>query len=662
MAVIIPDKPPASAKKSVQSMFRMLRKLDDDFHAWLRMEQSDGPGFLLLWRKRHAFLIKVADTTQELAERALQPDFLDDEKITAESLEESAGFRNLLEKGDERVVRCLLVFPNVDEGTIDEVERLRSEETGVAFLGLKQRNAEYFGRHLQALAEAAAPEAVLLRLRARFTPESVVGHCPARIPLARRGADEALPAGFLDLTQESLAKLDVELPRELELEARKFETRLITGPAGCGKSLVLLHRALLAARLNRGARLLVLTHNRPINGELERRLTAKAGEDSRIEWRTFFSWAGSHSKNWPDKFVSEYQMKERVAKLMPGGDFGNLTAAFIAEEIGYLRDLGVSTLDEYLALERSGRMKGLSTERRRAIWELLLRHRAELKRANESDWHEQALRFRRHARRHPEKLRQYEFIFIDEAQFFAKVWFEPVLASLAPGGQLFMAADPTQGFLKRRESWSAAGIDVRGRSNRLGRPYRSTRGILEFARQMVERRRQLHPNATDDLDPPTDDDLSLVNEAGETPQLLRLAPQATLKRLGELLSSLRDESPHLRGSVLVLHADSGASRAAAGFLKQQLGQNEVANLDERKPQPSNPFCSVARFNSATGLEAAVVFLLGIDRLLEAEGDPRLDPEARAERAANHTRLLYMAATRAGRRLVIFSERWDQSIA
>ncbi|MFC7337659.1 hypothetical protein ACFQY0_10765 [Haloferula chungangensis] len=46
-------------------------------------------------------------------------------------------------------------------------------------------------------------------------------------------------------------------------------------------------------------------------------------------------------------------------------------------------------------------------------------------------------------------------------------------------------------------------------------------------------------------------------------------------------------------------------------------------------------------------------------MLEAEGDPRLDPEARAERAADHTRLLYMAATRVGRRLVIFSEHWDK---
>jgi superfamily I DNA/RNA helicase len=63
---------------------------------------------------------------------------------------------------------------------------------------------------------------------------------------------------------------------------------------------------------------------------------------------------------------------------------------------------------------------------------------------------------------------------------------------------------------------------------------------------------------------------------------------------------------------------------------------------------------VSNLNAATGLEAAVVFLLGADSLLASEADPRLDADARAELVADHTRLLYMAATRAAQRLVIFS--------
>jgi superfamily I DNA/RNA helicase len=281
-----------------------------------------------------------------------------------------------------------------------------------------------------------------------------------------------------------------------------------------------------------------------------------------------------------------------------------------------------------------------------------------MRQAGESDWHEQALAFRDHARREPERLRKYAFIFVDEAQFFAKVWFEPVLAALAPGGQLFMAADPTQGFLQRRESWSAAGIDVRGRSSRLARPYRSTRQILQFARDLVASRQALHPDTAEDLDPPSDEELAAIDELGEKPCILRLRPQAALRHLADELARLRDASPRLRGHILVLHADSAATRGVTAVLRQKLGQGEVADLDERGDPPDDPLCAVARCHSATGLEAAVVFLLGIDTLLESEGDPHLDPESRAARAAAHTRLLYMATTRAARRLVIYSEYLD----
>lgn len=660
MATMIPHKPLSTAPMAVQAMFRLLRKLDDTYTVWTRLTGSGGPAFLVLWRERHAFLIKVAETSQELAETALQPSFLPDEKILTEELGDATAFRAALgEKGGSEV-RCLVVFPNVDAGTIDEVERLRAEDTGVVFLGLKQRNPADFQRRIEALAGGQIGETVLYRLRERFTPESVIASSPTRVPLARRGDGGALPPAFLDLTQEALAKLEVELPRELEREARRFETRLVTGPAGCGKSLVLLHRAFLVAKLNSRARVLVLTHNRPINAELARRLRLTAGGATDIEWRTFFAWARSRAKNWPEKVLSAWTVERRIAELMRDGGWGKLTPRFVAEEIGYLRDLGVDSLEEYQALERSGRVMALTAGAREKIWQLLAAYRAEMQRKKESDWHEQALRFRNHARNHPEAMPGYDFIFIDEAQFFAKVWFEPVLAALRPGGQLFLAADPTQGFLKRRESWAAAGIEVRGRSSRLGRPYRSTRALLGFARDLVERRRSLHPGAADDLDPPTDDELAATDPTGESPVILPLRDQEAVRRAVEEVEQLHRQSPHLAGSVLLLHADSLATRGLVEALRRRLGATAVADLDDPKDRTATPFCSVSRLTSATGLEAAVVFLLGVDSLLEREGDPRLDDAARAELAADHTRLLYMGCTRAARRLVVFSQTWEVS--
>ena len=75
----------------------------------------------------------------------------------------------------------------------------------------------------------------------------------------------------------------------------------------------------------------------------------------------------------------------------------------------------------------------------------------------------------------------YDFVLVDEAQFFAPIWFEIIKLILKPNGHLFMVADPTQGFLKRGQSWLASGLNVRGRTSRLEKCYRTTREILDFA-------------------------------------------------------------------------------------------------------------------------------------------------------------------------------------
>ena len=250
-----------------------------------------------------------------------------------------------------------------------------------------------------------------------------------------------------------------------------------------------------------------------------------------------------------------------------------------------------------------------------------------------------------------------DFIFIDEAQFFAKTWFTPVLAALKPGAQLFLAADPTQGFLKRHQSWLAAGIEVRGRATRLAIPYRSTRAILGFAVGLLENRRSRDPAAVPaDLDPPTGAEIAAIPEMGEAPWVIATASaQDSLVAAARAVAHLLQQSPGLAGHVLLLHANSHATGDLVAVLRRHLGADQVTDLgDARQPAPAAPCCAVSNLNAATGLEAAAVFLLGIDQLLASEADPRLDADARTELAADHTRLLYMAATRAARRLVIFS--------
>lgn len=243
-------------------------------------------------------------------------------------------------------------------------------------------------------------------------------------------------------------------------------------------------------------------------------------------------------------------------------------------------------------------------------------------------------------------------IAIDEAQFFAKTWFETVSAALKPGGHLFLAADPSRGFLRRRQSWIAAGIEVRGRTTRLTQPYRNTRAILRFAREFYESRRDPEENETD-LNVPDDAQLAAISEEGGGPLVVRVpTEQEEIARAANEVLALKDGGL-LPGKLLILHVNSALERALRFSLEQRLGIGQVHDA-KSGPISDGAFCSVTTLNAATGLEAPIVILLGMSHLLEAEEDARLSEEERRELRRDHTRMLYMVFTRAGQRLVVLS--------
>ena len=285
MAKIIPAKPRGRPTKAFTAFYRVLKSLPDDFTAWLSMDGNAAarPHVFLVWRERHAFLIQVAETTQELAESALQGDFFrQDEALRPEDLGclESRMLEEFVARSSDLLgplagelpLKRLVVFPNVEEGTVDEVLMLRGGEVATSYLGLRQMRGPHFTRRLEALAEAALPEPGLHHLRRAFTPESEVPEAFVARNAPDRNTAAGLPPRFLDFDQEWCVKNDIDLlAKQQGDDGETAEVRLVTGVAGSGKSLVLIYRALLSARLHPEARVLVLTHNKPLRFELERR-------------------------------------------------------------------------------------------------------------------------------------------------------------------------------------------------------------------------------------------------------------------------------------------------------------------------------------------------------------------------------------------------------
>jgi superfamily I DNA/RNA helicase len=100
---------------------------------------------------------------------------------------------------------------------------------------------------------------------------------------------------------------------------------------------------------------------------------------------------------------------------------------------------------------------------------------------------------------------------------------------------------------------------------------------------------------------------------------------------------------------LVLHANARGCEQVIAAIDKKLGRGTALN-----PKDSHPgnYVRVTTVNAGTGLEAPVVFLMGLQQLFEQEDSLRLSEDDRAERVLNNTRKIYMATTRAGQRLVI----------
>lgn len=663
MARLFPSCLSARVSLEVARAFRKLKKLPNDFsvhHSLTEARDSatdDPPDFLVFWQERYGFIIKIAATSQELAESALQGSFFSSEPtMTPEKLGslEKECLRGFCRKLPEKFpLRRLLLFPNVSHNTIDTISLQRSKDQDVSFLGLKQLGNEGLAAHLTALAASSLNKSQTNSIRAIFDPGITLPGSFASVRTIDRKTEPTLAPSLLDLDQEWCVKNQLFLPLENKaLEAHATSpTRLVTGVAGSGKSLILLYRAALLSRLKPPKRVLLLTHNKPILNELKHRLQQLTPRHSHIQCLTFFQWSYQHLGAWPERTITETEIHRILGDLIPHP----FKVTFLADEIGRIKDHSFAKKSHYLEADRSGWGKPLPPKKREAIWELYRRYQEYLESRKLVDWHGVAMRFHQAVTTGKLTPPPYDVILVDEAQFFAKAWFDVVRKALKPRGQLFLAADPTQGFLKRRQSWLASGIEVRGRTTRLTRPYRNTRCILAFAARFFETRRDENPELNpESFNLPTKKQLEKIPEKGNPPEII-FCPSlqdAHLRAVNEIARLREMDLP--AAHLLILHADSGRLPAFVQTLAKKLGHRKLVHQARDGLMTPEAYCQTSTLNAATGLEAPIVFLLGIDSILDRELDPQLSPGEREELHASQTSLLYMAFTRAGQKLVILS--------
>lgn len=652
MAQLIPATPIQGSSPETIRLFHLLKRLPDGIVIIQRLPVLHGPGpdFLLIQANRALFLI-VSTTTPQEAQRAGQMGLFGGDDIRPLGEDEQKRLELFSHSSALGIqLPAAILFPNLNQ------KLLGTHPSTPIWVSKETLSPDRFADWINGRLSSPLTDEQIDRIRAQFTPEVIVPPAfTVRQPIQRH-TEAKLGRYLLDYDQEYVLKLDLNLPQSEQSTARDFQLRLINGVAGSGKSLIVIYRAHMLRQLFPHKRILILTHNRALIHDLRRRynhLKAAHRQDAHlsngdgdVQMYTFMGWCRRH---WPktEKWRKLIGYRERLQLATQIGHERLretvVSEQMLLEEIDWYKDRLLFSREDYLAADRAGRGFALNQSMRHRLFDAMSAYHDKLQQRHLMDWGDVPRQLWRLWHEGAVTLPHYDIILVDEAQFFAPLWFELIKRILTPDtGDLFLVADASQGFLKRGQSWLSSGLDVRGRVHRLHKSYRTTREILDFATLLYRTRL---PEADENIVAP---DLSQMPN-GVLPIVIPLtSPQDEVTRVINEIRQLAQRGVPW-GDILLIHASREEVWPILTRLNGEFGREVAVDPGQTDPQNQLRICSL---NAATGLESPIVFLMGAHELYEQEQSIRLSDEERVELIRDNTRKLYMAITRAGQRLVI----------
>ncbi|MGF1731229.1 UvrD-helicase domain-containing protein [Photobacterium kasasachensis] len=503
------------------------------------------------------------------------------------------------------------------------------------------------------LAELSAT--IFARVKKKLFPESVV---PAQCSTRRQdeivdNSARLLPF-FLDYDQELATRLDLlESIDQTEEKQEELSVRLINGVAGSGKTLILINRAIIYCRKYPNKKVLLVIHNRPVVEDIKLRFKLwLGGVPVNLEINTFHSfawWQYKKSFRYVSGLFNEAKIEAAKKLILNANNEGyeslNLKDEQIWSELEYISDYMIKDKDEYLSYDRQGRGFALQKSQRESIWQL---YDVMVAKLSDPQGYLPSL-YIKDAALSSKPLPSYDHIMIDEAQFFAPSWLEVIKRSLTPGGGIFMCADPNQGFLKSRLSWKSVGLNVRGRTKRLTHSYRTTYEILIAANALLE---GLEANTEDYVTPDYD-----KMERGNKPQVVfsRSLQDELHRFLNELEGLVKSHTIPL-DQIMVLCSRQYNPWQLKKDIEKRVGAGSVVNYNDKKDLDSSKGSKIKllNINSCTGMESSTTFVLGAGYIINQTLNIEHTESEREEARQEAMRKLYVAMTRAGQKLVVFS--------
>jgi len=444
---------------------------------------------------------------------------------------------------------------------------------------------------------------------------------------------------------------------------RRIVNRNYAGPArvkgvvGSGKTVIAIHRLVRLAREahKNNQKVLFLTFGNRLPKITYHLVECLAGENApelaAIECKSIHGWCGTFLRRQGQSLSIERDKISQAIKTAikqakknhPDYKIWEKTDSFFQEEIKYsIKGKAIKELQDYLALDRSGRGTALNDDERKVMFEVYEKYQENLgpQYGDYDDLILMALTLVESGI----KPTGYRSAVIDEIQDLTAAVMRLIRGIIPPGeNDIFLVGDGLQRIYPGSYVLSRLGLDIVGRGTLLQQNYRNTQEILQAAFAMME------DQTYDDLE---DENAEVLNpefsvRSGQKPILQRAASiDEEVAWVVKKIIELKDQFGYQEREIAVLYR---SRTPYLNCLSAELGEKGIGAVQITSKSASffGPGVKLTTFHSSKGLEFKVVFVVGVtDTLFVPKDDWSLSGKDLEEYNARERRLLYVAMTRA----------------
>ncbi len=440
---------------------------------------------------------------------------------------------------------------------------------------------------------------------------------------------------FLHPTQSKLASGD-----------RSGPVRVLGG-AGTGKTVLAMHRArwLAENRTASGKKVLFTTFTRNLATDIEQNLKTLCSSDtlSNLEVRNLDAWVSGFMRSHKLEHRIVYDRKQDSALQAWQAAMAVRDTKLDLPENFYEQELeqvvlaqGVTSLDAYRTVRRTGRGVVLSRAKRDAVWPVFEEYRGQLasRKLKEVDdaYREVVELLQAESETNPSP---YSAIVVDETQDFGPQALR-LLRAMIPHNpnDLFFVGDGHQRIYSRNKAaMSKCGIDIRGRSRKLYINYRTTDEIRRQAVALLE------GIEVDDLDDGHDETRRYRSLShGPAPVVARVEGlESAITQVQDFLRQWGEANDDQPGLTFCVVTSSEKTRNALANKLQATGTKTIAITAQSSHTDQHGAVYLSTMHRAKGLEFDCVAVVAPHAYLDAPVE-----------GGSQRQLIYVALTRAKR--------------